>query len=156
MPASQFHFRRNIYLKSYWQDALKQKEKSLHATVSRPYEDFAGAGQMITLSQPIVKDQVLVGVISIDVLLSRLEQLLRESTPGIGTLFLVNQHQQILASSNQEVDFAPKPSTAQDGYHWQQGAFQFQYAIPDTELTLLHRIPCPPCCGPCSASPPRP
>ena len=141
VPASQFHFRRNIYLKSYWQDALKQKEKSLHATVSRPYEDFAGAGQMITLSQPIVKDQVLVGVISIDVLLSRLEQLLRESTPGIGTLFLVNQHQQILASSNQEVDFVPKPSTARDGYHWQQGAFQFQYAIPDTELTLLHCIP---------------
>ncbi|WP_429069226.1 sensor domain-containing diguanylate cyclase [Aeromonas dhakensis] len=143
VPSSQFHFQRSIYLKSYWQDALKQKEKSLRATVSRPYEDFAGAGQMITLSQPIVKDQVLVGVISIDVLLSRLEQLLRESTPGIGTLFLVNQHQQILASSVKEAGLRPKPMATQAGYRWLQGAFQFQYAIPDTGLTLLHRVPLP-------------
>ncbi len=96
---------------------------------------------MITLSQPIVKDQVLVGVISIDVLLSRLEQLLRESTPEMGTLFLVNQHQQILASSVKEADLRPKPMATQAGYRWHQGAFQFQYAIPDTELILLHRVP---------------
>lgn len=141
IPSSQFRFHRAIYLKSYWQDALKQQNPSQRAIVSRPYEDFAGEGQMISLSQPIVKDQVLVGVISIDVLLSRLEQLLDESTPGIGSLFLVNQHQQILASNHQGADFVPKFQAERDSYQWRQGAFQLVHAIPDTGLTLIHRIP---------------
>ncbi|MDM5067197.1 diguanylate cyclase [Aeromonas salmonicida] len=141
IPSSEFRFHRAIYLKSYWQDALKQQNPSQRAIVSRPYEDFAGEGQMISLSQPIVKDQVLVGVISIDVLLERLDRLLHESTPAIGTLFLVNQHQQILASSAQGADFVPKFQTDRHGYQWRQGALQLVQAIPDTQLTLIHRIP---------------
>ncbi len=110
---------------------------------------------MITLSQPIVKDQVLVGVISIDVLLSRLEQLLRESTQVLAPCFWSTS----ISRSRQQQSGGRLRPKAVNGAGWlplAAGAFQFQYAIPDTELTLLHRIPLSPCCGPCSASPPRP
>lgn len=139
--SSKFRFQRAIYQKSYWQDVLKQPNPNQHAIVSRPYEDFAGAGRMISLSQPIVKDQQLVGVISIDVLLSRLNLLLRDPVPEAGTLFLINQHQQILARSGQEGEFNPSDRTERDSYQWRQGVFQFTHAIPDTPLTLIHRIP---------------
>lgn len=111
---------------------------------------------MITLSQPIVKDQVLVGVISIDVLLSRLEQLLRESTPGIGTLFLVNQHQQILASSVKEAGLRPKPMATQAGYRWHQERFSSStpFLTPSSSCSIASL--CLPCCGPCSVSPHQP
>ncbi|WP_310598107.1 diguanylate cyclase domain-containing protein [Aeromonas aquatica] len=141
VPSRQFRFDTTIYQKSYWLDALAQPSDNRHATLSRPYQDFAGRGQMITLSQPITHARKVVGVLSIDILLSHLEQALQKPGPQTGTLFLVNAHQQILARS--------QPGTApplirgeqQDEYHWQQGAFQFVHAIPDTPLTLIHRVP---------------
>ncbi|MBP6383831.1 MAG: sensor domain-containing diguanylate cyclase, partial [Aeromonas sp.] len=36
IPSSEFRFHRAIYLKSYWQDALKQQNPSQRAIVSRP------------------------------------------------------------------------------------------------------------------------
>ena len=54
---------------------------------------------------------------------------------------MVNQHQQILASSAQGADFVPKFQTDRHGYQWRQGALQLVQAIPDTQLTLIHRIP---------------
>ena len=59
----------------------------------------------------------------------------------IGTLFLLNAHQQILASSQSGT--APPPvRTAQSAeYEWQQGALQLVYPIPETPLSLIHRIP---------------
>ena len=141
VPSNQFRFDPAIYQKSFWQDALAQQSHTRNATLSRPYQDLAGQGQMITLSQPITKAQTLVGVISIDILLGRLEQHLRQPAPQAGTLFLVNQHRQILARSQPGTALPLTPDEAQDGYHWQQGAFQLTHAIPDTPLTLIHRIP---------------
>ena len=54
---------------------------------------------------------------------------------------MVNQYQQILASSAQGADFVPKFQTDRHGYQWRQGALQLVQTIPDTQLTLIHRIP---------------
>lgn len=143
VPSSRFHFQQKLYQQSYWLDALQKQNPSQRVIISRPYADTAGKGMMITLSKPIVREQMLVGVISMDILLSRLDEMMREHAPRIGTLFLVNQDHHILASSAREHSRAPKPVEAWDGYRWLQGAFQFQYTIPDTGLTLLHRVPLP-------------
>lgn len=141
VPSRQFRFGAAIYQKSYWQDALARGASIRQATLSRPYLDFAGQGEMITLSQPILHAQKVVGVLSIDILLSHLEQALRHPGPQTGTLFLANSHRQILARSQPGTAPPLIPGEPQDEYHWQRGAFQLSHPIPGTPLTLIHRIP---------------
>lgn len=141
VPSQQFHFDPAIYQKSYWQDMLSQQSQTSHAILSRPYQDFAGRGMMITLSQPIKTAQKVVGLLSIDILLEHLESALQQPPPQLGTLFLINQHRQILARSQPGSAPPQRHGEEQDDYHWQQGAFQLVHAIPDTPLTLIHRIP---------------
>ena len=141
VPSSQFHFDPAIYTKSYWQDMLAQQPPARRASLSRPYQDFAGRGQMITLSQPITKAQKVVGLLSIDILLANLERALQQPAPQVGTLFLINQHRQVLARSQPGTAPPLRHDREQDRYRWQQGAFQLVHAIPDTPLTLIHRIP---------------
>ncbi|MFM5029340.1 diguanylate cyclase [Aeromonas rivipollensis] len=140
VPSSQFRFDPTIYQKSYWQEALARHPPSERAMLSRPYQDFAGRGQMITLSQPITQGGQIIGLLSIDIQTSTLEQTLRRLAPQIGTLFLVNQHQQILASSQSGTAPPLAREASREGYHWQQSALQLVYPIPATPLTLIHRI----------------
>lgn len=140
VPSSQFRFDPAIYHKSYWQEVLGRHPPSEHATLSRPYQDFAGRGQMITLSQPITQSDQIIGLLSIDIQTSTLEQTLRRLAPQIGTLFLVNQHRQILASSQSGTAPPLAREASREGYHWQQSALQLVYPIPATPLTLIHRI----------------
>lgn len=141
VPSSRFHFDPAIYDKPFWQDVLTQQSPRLHVSLSRPYQDFAGRGQMITLSQPIVKGQKVAGLLSIDILLEKLDQALQHPAPQLGTSFLVNQHGQVLARS--QPGETPQRFNVDQGsdYQWQQGAFQLTQAIPDTQLVLIHRIP---------------
>ncbi|MEZ6931717.1 diguanylate cyclase [Aeromonas sp. S16(2024)] len=140
VPSSQFRFDPTIYHKSYWQEALARHPPSERAMLSRPYQDFAGRGQMITLSQPITQGGQIIGLLSIDIQTRTLEQTLRRLAPQIGTLFLVNQHQQILASSQSGTAPPLAREASREGYHWQQSALQLVYPIPATPLTLIHRI----------------
>ena len=141
VPSSQFRFDPVIYSKAYWQEAMARHPHLEHAMLSRPYQDFAGRGQMITLSQPITQGGQIIGLLSIDIQTVTLAQTLHRLAPRIGTLFLLNAHQQILASSQSGT--APPPvRTAQSAeYEWQQGALQLVYPIPETPLSLIHRIP---------------
>ncbi|PJG57911.1 sensor domain-containing diguanylate cyclase [Aeromonas cavernicola] len=140
VPSKQFRFTSEIYQKPYWQDALAGVQPKQQSVLSRPYNDFAGLGSMVTLSQPLFKDDKLVGMISIDILQTRLHQLLQQLTPSLGNLSLINQFQQVLASSDSQ-PFVPSSLTPADKYHWQQGALQLSHSIPDTPLLLVHRIP---------------
>lgn len=139
IPSSQFRFSRNIYEKHYWQDALMSPNPTQDTILSRPYEDFAGLGTMVTMSQPLYKDGSLVGMISMDVLLSRLQLQLDRLTPALGQYLLLNQYHQVLASSTKEPripqDLAP---TVQ--YQWREGALQLTLAVPDTPLLLVHSV----------------
>ncbi|MCQ4053867.1 sensor domain-containing diguanylate cyclase [Aeromonas sp. SG16] len=139
-PSSQYRFTNAIYEKSYWQDAQATPNPGRTTILSRPYEDFAGLGTMITMSQPLYKGSTLVGVISMDVLLSRLHQQLQALTPKLGGYLLINQYDQVLACSNSD----PHPQqhlAPDDQYRWNQGGFQLTQALSDTPLRLVHRIP---------------
>lgn len=65
VPSSQFRFDPVIYSKAYWQEAMARHPHLEHAMLSRPYQDFAGRGQMITLSQPITQGGQIIGLLSI-------------------------------------------------------------------------------------------
>ncbi|WP_346205100.1 sensor domain-containing diguanylate cyclase [Aeromonas salmonicida] len=140
VSSNHFHFQRRLYKQSYWLDALKPQNPSQSVIISRPYADTAGKGMMVTLSKPIMRDQTLVGVISMDILLSHIEHMLREHAPHIGTLYLVNQDHQILASSAQEANFIPQPQADKNHYHWRQWSLQRAHVMPNTQLTLNHHI----------------
>ncbi|MFB2865296.1 diguanylate cyclase [Aeromonas sp. MdU4] len=139
LPSSQFQFSSSVYDKHYWQDAVMSPNPTKTTILSRPYEDFAGLGTMVTMSQPLYKDGALVGMISMDVLLARLQQQLEQLTPALGEYLLLNQYHQVLASSVREPvipgDLAPSRQ-----YRWRQGALQLTLAIPDTPLLLVHKV----------------
>ncbi|MBL0544716.1 diguanylate cyclase [Aeromonas jandaei] len=140
--SSQYRFSSSIYTHLYWQDALAANNPANSTVLSRPYEDFAGLGTMVTMSQPLYKEGKLVGMISMDLLLSRLHQQLRELTPDLGGYLLINQYDQVLACSDS--DPHPQPNLVPgDHYQWRQGAFQLTQALNDTPLRLVHRIPLP-------------
>lgn len=138
-PSSVFRFYPAIYQKSFWQDTLNTADPEQKTVLSRPYEDFIGRGLMVTMSQPLYKEGVLVGMINMDVLLNRLQQQLAQLAPALGEYLLLNQYYQVLASSVREPEI-PQESDPSVEYHWRQGALQLTVAIPDTPLRLVHRV----------------
>ena len=62
VPSSQFRFSPLIYNTAYWQEAITQLSPSEHAILSRPYQDLAGQGRMVTLSQPITQTGEITGL----------------------------------------------------------------------------------------------
>ncbi|MFM7967991.1 GGDEF domain-containing protein [Aeromonas sp. A-5] len=88
-------------------------------------------------------------MISIDMLLERLQSA-QCMSPAPGEYLLLNQYQQVLASSAQPV--VPQKFQRPHEYQWRQGALQLTMAIPDTQLTLVTSSPCCRSRGPCSAS----
>lgn len=138
-PSSRFRFYPSIYRKSFWQDALAATNPDKKAVLSRPYDDFIGLGPMVTMSQPLYKDGTLVGMISMDVLLARLQQQLDKLTPALGEYLLLNQYHQVLASSAQQPVLPQNPEPTGE-YQWRQGACQLTLAIPDTPLRLVHSV----------------
>ncbi|WP_323978178.1 sensor domain-containing diguanylate cyclase [Aeromonas veronii] len=139
IPSSQFRFTRSIYDKHYWQDALMSPNPSRDTILSRPYEDFAGLGTMVTMSQPLYKDGSLVGMISMDILLSRLQLQLDRLTPALGEYLLLNQYHQVLASSTPQPEI-PRDLAPTAHYQWREGALQLTLAVPDTPLRLVHSV----------------
>ena len=83
VPSSQFRFSPLIYNTAYWQEALTQLSLSEHAILSRPYQDLAGQGRMVTLSQPITQTGEITGLISIDIETATLAQTLRRLAPQV-------------------------------------------------------------------------
>lgn len=138
-PSSRFRFYPSIYRKSFWQDALAAINPDKKTVLSRPYDDFIGLGPMVTMSQPLYKDGTLVGMISMDVLLARLQQQLDKLTPALGEYLLLNQYHQVLASSAQQPVLPQNPEPTGE-YQWRQGACQLTLAIPDTPLRLVHSV----------------
>ncbi len=132
-PSSRFRFYPSIYRKSFWQDALAATNPDKKTVLSRPYDDFIGLGPMVTMSQPLYKDGTLVGMISMDVLLARLQQQLDKLTPALGEYLLLNQYHQVLASSAQQPVLPQNPEPTGE-YQWRQGAWQLTMAIHDTPL----------------------
>ncbi len=139
VPSSRYRFSYNIYEKRAWQDALATPNPTKATIISRPYEDFAGLGTMITLSQPLYQDDTLVGMINIDILLAHLQQQLNTLTPALGKYLLLNQYQQVLASSAPQ-PVVPKNAEPTAEYQWREGALQLTLAIPDTPLRLVHSV----------------
>ena len=139
VPSSRYRFSYNIYEKHAWQDALATPNPTKVTIISRPYEDFAGLGTMITLSQPLYQDDTLVGMINIDILLAHLQQQLNTLTPALGKYLLLNQYQQVLASSAPQ-PVVPKNTEPTAEYQWREGALQLTLAIPDTPLRLVHSV----------------
>ncbi|MCX7128105.1 sensor domain-containing diguanylate cyclase [Aeromonas sp.] len=139
VPSSRYRFSYNIYEKHAWQDALATPNPTKVTIISRPYEDFAGLGTMITLSQPLYQDDTLVGMINIDILLAHLQQQLNTLTPALGKYLLLNQYQQVLASSAPQ-PVVPKNAEPTAEYQWREGALQLTLAIPDTPLRLVHSV----------------
>jgi PAS domain S-box-containing protein len=80
------------------------------AVWSEFYVDFEESRLNITLSQPVYQARQLQGVVGVDLVLSHLEQFLRQlsATYG-GSLLIVERSGKLIASSSQMLLFAPTP-----------------------------------------------
>ncbi|WP_443111955.1 hypothetical protein [Aeromonas sp.] len=130
-PSNRFRFSPSLYPSSYWQDALAAHNPKRGTIISSPFNDLAGKGLLITLSRSLYKEGHLVGMLSMDIQLSRLHQQLDELTPKLGDYMLVNQYRQVLASGATNTA-TPADLLLSSTYLWQQGSLRLILTIPDT------------------------
>lgn len=146
VPSQQFHFTKSIYEGPYfWQLTLSAADSiTTKATIYTPsYSDAAGQGDMFTMSKLLSKDEQLVGMFSIDIKLQSLQQWLDESHNSytLNEYVLLNQQNQILASSVHIAQIPVEFPATTDSYQWHNGALQLTLAVPNTPLRLVYSIP---------------
>lgn len=71
-----FQFQDILYEKPFWSEAVPKVNPKLQVVVTSLYEDAAGQGLMITISQPVMTDGKFLGIVSLDIGISSLQNLL--------------------------------------------------------------------------------
>jgi len=107
---------------------------------SSPYEDQAGAGQMVTVSYPIYENDQFLGVLSIDVLSSYLEWILKSGTSQNVTSFLVGPEGENIVNSG-EKEFALEISQFQPGELLQfDGKFYAIFPLSEVNWSVILEV----------------
>lgn len=137
-----FHFDESIYRKEFWSQAEPKANPQMRQIISDLYEDSAGKGLMITISSPVLVEGRFLGVVSVDLGVQLLKELVGNASIAGGESLLVDEHGKIVVRSG---EFSPGEryriaademgwNAGRDGYVWLS-----QLVVPG-ELTLLFRI----------------
>ena len=141
VPSSQFRFDPVIYSKAYWQEAMARHPHLEHAMLSRPYQDFCRTGAD---DHPLPAHYPgRPGSLACSASTSRPSRWRRPCTASPPDWHPVPAQRPSADPRQQPVRYRAAPvRTAQSAeYEWQQGALQLVYPIPETPLSLIHRIP---------------
>ena len=95
--STDFHVTEDIKKKEFYWGALPDANPQRQEFWTKAYLDAAGAGMMITHSIPLWHNEEFYGSVNIDTTLQNLNAIISSSQPDFGRIFLINNHQQILA-----------------------------------------------------------
>jgi diguanylate cyclase (GGDEF)-like protein len=108
-------FYKDVLLETeYFVIATPKNDPERKLVWSSPYEDQAGAGQMVTVSYPIYEEDQFLGVLSIDILSSDLEWILKSGTLQNINSYLVGPDGEDIVNSG-EKEFSLDISKFQPG-----------------------------------------
>ncbi|GAU77360.1 GGDEF domain protein [Fusibacter sp. 3D3] len=88
----------------FFQIVSPQMDPNKHVKFTKVYEDQLGKGSMITISMPIYKKDQFIGALSIDYTLEGLSDLLKFESNEMMNYVLINEYDQVIATSNNIVE----------------------------------------------------
>jgi GGDEF domain-containing protein len=96
------------FTKEFWTEAIPENNPSGELVLTKVYDDGMGKGYITTLSLPIFKDDVFMGVLSIDIGIEKLNKMISDIKVQ-GKLYLINEDDLIIASNqkfklNEEIE----------------------------------------------------
>lgn len=91
-------FLTNIYKKEFWTEAIPNNNPGMELVLTRMYNDSAGKGYLSTLSLPIMHNDEFMGILSIDIALKTLNNMIKKENLA-GAIYLLIEDNQIIASS---------------------------------------------------------
>lgn len=118
------------YKNAFWTEAIPKNNSEQKLVITDLYKDGAGKGLMTTLSIPIHKNKIFQGIVSIDIGLNTLTNLLPKDI-FIGESYLIDEKKQIIAS-NTRFELGDKISKTNEN--------SIFIPIIENEINLLHNI----------------
>jgi len=118
------------YQYAFWKETIPKNNPTRKLIITDLYKDGAGKGLMTTLSMPIEKDDTFQGVVSIDIGLNTLQNILPKNE-FIGTSYLVDEKNQIIYT-NKAFKIKDKIKPLNEN--------SILINIIDNEISLLHNI----------------
>ncbi|EMY15470.1 cache domain protein, partial [Leptospira weilii str. Ecochallenge] len=141
-----YYFTDDLYLGPYWTQATPQINPTGRQIITDLYDDLAGKGLMITISEPVYVNEKFIGVASIDIGLDAMQRIL-ESGDCIGESMLIDENGKIIAKSGtfkldtrlplSVISMIMEP---QDSFSLEKGSFWIGNKIKDEEIWLVHEI----------------
>lgn len=143
VPAATYHYSASTYSGLFWRMAQPDVNPHGLRLTTPVYLDQAGKGPMLTVGQPIWVGGKFHGVLCMDVSVATLNQLLRGSDAPLGSLYLLNAQNQVVAASHAEA--LPQQSLQQlpvtEAYLAGPTAHVKVFAVGDSGMRVLHYLP---------------
>ncbi len=141
-----YYFTDDLYSGPYWTQAAPKTNPTGRQIITDLYEDLAGKGLMITISEPVYVKGKFIGVASIDIGLDAMQRIL-ESGDCIGESMLIDENGKIVAKiGNFKLDSRIPPSVItaimkpQELFFLENGSFWIGNKIKSEEIWLVHEI----------------
>lgn len=141
-----YYFTEELYTGPFWTQTNPEANPTGRQIITDLYEDLAGKGLMITVSEPVYVKDKFIGVASIDIGLDAMRRIL-ESGDCIGESMLIDENGKIVAKSgNFNLSDRLSPSVASSvmtpkrSFFIDQGSFWIGFEIKSGEIWLVHEI----------------
>ncbi|THB72430.1 MAG: response regulator [Desulfobacteraceae bacterium] len=100
VASEEWRFTTESYEKEFYSRALPENNSSKELFWTRVYTDEVGMGLMSTCAVPIYDENRFVGVLAMDVTVDFLNRIVSRFRSGEGSMFLMNDQEQLLAHPN--------------------------------------------------------
>lgn len=141
-----YYFTEELYTGPFWTQANPDANPTGRQIITDLYEDLAGKGLMITVSEPVFVKGRFIGVASIDIGLDAMRRIL-ESGDCIGESMLIDENGKIAAKPgafNLNDRLSPSVASAvissKGSFFVDQGSFWIGFEIKSGEIWLVHEI----------------
>ncbi len=98
VPVSDYHFSTDEYRREFWYQAVPPANSYLRTIVTSLYLDAVGKGEMISISKPVLVDDQIAGVVSADIGIDTLREILLIGNSAGHTIILDSQRQLIASN----------------------------------------------------------
>ncbi len=135
-----YHFSTDEYKKEFWFQAIPPANPYLRTIVSSLYVDAVGKGEMISISKPVLVGTEIIGVVSADIGVKSLQDILKIGNSA-GHTIILDQHGKLIASGStshachlEDITLSAiteKPQFFRDGW-W------IKKSVADGSIYILH------------------
>ena len=141
-----FQFSYDLYKKEFWLSAAPQGNPTRSSVISDVYDDAAGKGLMITCSEPVWANNVFYGVVSLDIGLDTMQEILRNEVHIPGESQVVNTTAKLVAAlrpfnPGERLELPEKLLQSEETQLMADDSFLVALPLVDNKLWLIHRLP---------------